>query len=111
MKTQVAVGETDDPEFIAVLNSLVQGLISNHEPIELIDVRSKNEFAAAHIPGARSIPFGELAAPKIYRKLRPTKQIICIISDGGHVQASLATGILRSAGCLNTFPLRDSLIS
>ena len=87
----------------------LQGLISNHEPIELIDVRSKNEFAAAHIPGARSIPFGELAAPKIYRKLRPTKQIICIISDGGHLQASLATGILRSAGCLNAFPLSGGM--
>ncbi|PYL17509.1 MAG: hypothetical protein DME30_06775 [Verrucomicrobia bacterium] len=37
-------------------------LVVNHEPIELIDVRSKNEFAAMHIPGARSIPFGELAA-------------------------------------------------
>jgi len=33
-------------------------LIANHEPIELIDVRSKNEFAAMHIPGARSLPAG-----------------------------------------------------
>jgi hypothetical protein len=46
--------------------SVLKGLIINHEPIELIDVRSKNEFAAAHIPGSRSLPFGELAAPKIF---------------------------------------------
>jgi hypothetical protein len=30
-------------------------LVVNHEPIKLIDVRSKNEFAAMHIPGARSV--------------------------------------------------------
>ena len=85
--------------------SELKTLIINHEPIELIDVRSKNEFAAAHIPGARSLPFSELAAPKIFRRAHPTKQTICIISDGGDVRASLATGILRSAGYLNAIPL------
>lgn len=80
-------------------------MVINHEPIGLIDVRSKDKFAAAHIPGARSLPFGELAAPKIFRRLHPTKQTICIISDSGHVRASLATGILRSAGYLNAVPL------
>lgn len=80
-------------------------MVVNHKPIELIDVRSKNKFATAHIPGARSLPFGELAAPKIFRRLHPTKQTICIISEGGHVRASLATGILRSAGYLNAVPL------
>jgi rhodanese-related sulfurtransferase len=85
--------------------SILKGLITNRDPIEVIDVRSKNEFAAAHIPGARSLPFDELAAPKIFERLRPTKQVICIISDRGHVRASLATGIFRSAGCLNAIPL------
>ena len=89
--------------------SELKTLIINHEPIELIDVRSKNKFAAAHIPGARSLPFGELAAPKIFRRLRPKKQTICIISDGGHIRASLATGILRSAGYLNAFPLSGGM--
>jgi len=85
--------------------SALETMVINHEPIGLIDVRSKNKFAAAHIPGARSLPFGKLAAPKILRRLRPTKQITCIISDAGHVRARLATGIFRSAGYLNAVPL------
>src|SRR5690348_16342066 len=85
--------------------SVLKGLIINREPIQLIDVRSKNEFAAGHIPGARSLPFDELAAPRIFERLRPTKQVVCIVSDRGQVRASLATGIFRSAGSLNAVPL------
>jgi hypothetical protein len=44
MMTQVAVGETDDPGFIAVLNSLVQGLISNRAPEELWIIQIDNWF-------------------------------------------------------------------
>ena len=44
----------------------LETLVVNHESIELIDVRSRKEFAAMHIPGARSVPFGELAATKIF---------------------------------------------
>jgi rhodanese-related sulfurtransferase len=79
--------------------------VTNHYPIELVDIRSRNEFAAVHIPGARSLPFGELAAPRIFRRLRPTGQPVCIISADGHARASLATGILRSAGYVNVIPL------
>ena len=80
-------------------------LIANHEPIELIDVRSKNEFAAMHIPGARSLPLGELVTPKIFRKRPLTTERVYVISENGHAQASLATGILRSAGCVNAVPV------
>jgi hypothetical protein len=45
-------------------------LVVNHEPIELIDVRSRKEFAAMHIRGARSLPFGELAEPGLSRRRR-----------------------------------------
>jgi len=50
--------------------SALETLVVNHERIELIDVRSKKEFAAIHIPGARSVPFGELAAARIFRRGR-----------------------------------------
>jgi rhodanese-related sulfurtransferase len=83
----------------------LETLIVNHEPIELIDVRSRKEFAAMHIPGARSVPFGELAATKIFRRGRPTTERVYVISAGGHARASLATGILRSAGCVNAVPV------
>jgi rhodanese-related sulfurtransferase len=85
--------------------SALETLVVNHEPIELIDVRSKKEFAAMHIPGARSVPFGELAATGIFRRRCPTTERVYVISTGGHARASLATGILRSAGCVNAVPV------
>jgi rhodanese-related sulfurtransferase len=83
----------------------LETLVVNHEPVELIDVRSKKEFAAMHIPGARSVPFGELAATKIFRRRRPTTERVYVISADGHARASLATEILRSAGCVNAVPV------
>src|SRR5947207_11122462 len=83
----------------------LETLVVNHEPVELIDVRSRKEFAAMHIPGARSVPFGELAATRIFRRERPTTERVYVISAGGHARASLATGILRSAGCVNAVPV------
>ena len=80
-------------------------LVVNHEPIELIDVRSKSEFAAMHIPGARSLPLGELAAPKVFQGQRLTKERVYVISADGLATASLATGMLRSAGCVNAVPV------
>src|SRR5207247_9546302 len=79
-------------------------LIANHEPIELIDVRSKNEFAAMHIPGARSLPLGELVTPKIFRKRPLTTERVYVISENGHAQASLATSILPSPGRVHAVP-------
>jgi rhodanese-related sulfurtransferase len=79
-------------------------LVVNHEPIELIDVRSKSEFAAMHIPGARSLPFGELEEPKLFHK-RLTTERVYVISADGLATASLATGMLRSAGCVNAVPV------
>jgi rhodanese-related sulfurtransferase len=83
----------------------LETLVVNHAPIELIDVRSRKEFAAMHIPGARSVPFRELAATRIFRRRRPTTERVYVISAGGHTRASLATGILRSAGCVNAVPV------
>ena len=80
--------------------STLETLIENHEPVDLIDIRSKRQFAAMHIPGARSLPFAKLAAPKIFLRPRPTTAQVCIISDDP-ASASVATGILRSSGCVD----------
>jgi rhodanese-related sulfurtransferase len=80
-------------------------LVVNHEPIELIDVRSKNEFAAMHIPGARSIPFGELEEPGLFRKRRLTTGRVYVIAANGYARASLAAELLRAAGCVNAVPV------
>jgi rhodanese-related sulfurtransferase len=80
--------------------SALETLVVNRVPIELIDVRSKREFSAMHILGAHSLPFADLAVPKIFQRRRPTIERVYVISDD-HARASLATGILRSSGCVN----------
>lgn len=61
----------------------------------LIDVRGPEEFATAHIPGARNIPLGRLAeaAASLPGTLRP----ITVCGKGGGRSAEGAA-ILRSSG-------------
>ena len=44
MKIQVTAGETDDPGFVEVLNSLVRGLVSQYKPEELWIIQIDNWF-------------------------------------------------------------------
>ena len=76
-------------------------LIATHQPFDLIDVRTKEEFDKAHIPGARSIPLPELRASKVLRdrKLSATEPLYVICRS--RVLAGLASGILKGAGCAN----------
>ena len=76
-------------------------LIATHQPFDLIDVRTKEEFDKAHIPGARSIPLPELRASKVLRdrKLPATEPLYVICRS--RVLAGLASGILEGAGCAN----------
>src|SRR6266516_1869977 len=84
--------------------SVLGTLVINHEPIELIDVRSKNEFGAMHIPGAESLPFGELAAPGIFRRLRPTRERVCVIAADD--RARVALSVMAAAGAAALHDLR-----
>ena len=74
-------------------------LIDNHEPLDLIDVRTEKEFGDFHIDGARSVPLKNLSAPKVLqgRKLAGTEPLYIIC--GGRVRAGLAAGILSGGGC------------
>jgi rhodanese-related sulfurtransferase len=76
-------------------------MITTHQPFDLIDVRTKEEFDETHIPGARSIPLPELRAPKFLRnrKLSATEPVYVICRS--RVLAGLASGILKGAGCAN----------
>jgi hypothetical protein len=44
VNAQVPAGKTDDPQFVAVLNSLIGGLISHHVPEELWVIQIDNWF-------------------------------------------------------------------
>lgn len=71
-------------------------LIENHEPLDLIDIRSKKEFAEMHIPGARSLPLAELTEGHIFRPRPLTNGRVYVVSDD-QGSASLAAGILRAS--------------
>ena len=83
-------------------------LIENHEPVNLIDIRPKNEFREMHIPGARSFPFAELASPKGFLRYRRTNEQVYIVSDD-QVRASLAAGILRASGYMNAMVIEGGM--
>jgi len=86
----------------------LETLIHNHEPVNLIDIRSKNEFREMHIPGARSLPFDTLASPKGFLRYRRTIDQVYVVSDD-QVSASLATGILRASGYRNAMVVKGGI--
>ena len=53
-------------------------LIATHQPFDLIDVRTKEEFDKTHISGARSIPLPELRASKVLRDRKLRRQSRCM---------------------------------
>ena len=74
-------------------------LIDNREPLDLIDVRTEQEFKSFHIAGARSVPLKKLSAPKVLQdRKRAATEPLYIIGDG-RAHASLAAGILTGGGC------------
>jgi rhodanese-related sulfurtransferase len=75
-------------------------LLAQHQVLELIDVRPREEFDRLHIRGARSIPLSKFRAVAIlkHRSLPQTEPLFIICGD--HLKASLAVGMLRGAGCL-----------
>jgi rhodanese-related sulfurtransferase/DNA-binding transcriptional ArsR family regulator len=64
--------------------------------VTLIDVRPADEFAAAHIPGALSIPVTEL--PTRAKELSKRKEIVAYCRGPYCVMASTAVDLLRRRG-------------
>jgi len=88
--------------------STLEMLIENREPLDLIDIRPKDQFRAVHIPGARSVPFAQLARPKGFRRFRRRIESVYVISDD-RAKASLATGILRACGYMNAIVVEGGM--
>ncbi len=77
-------------------------LIATKPAVELIDVRPRDAFKREHIRGARSLPLSRLNAARIVqdRGRRNPRPLFLICS--GRLRASLAAGMLREAGCLES---------
>jgi rhodanese-related sulfurtransferase len=84
---------------ITIHSSAMAALIDKGQPLDLIDVRTKQEFRSFHIRGARSFPLRELLAAKLLRgRKREATEPLYIICNN-RVRASLAAGMLTGAGC------------
>jgi len=67
--------------------------------LDLIDVRTEQEFKSFHIAGARSVPLKKLSAPKVLQDRKRAATEPLYIIGGDRVRASLAAGILTGGGC------------
>jgi rhodanese-related sulfurtransferase len=65
----------------------------------ILDVRSTDEFAKGHIPGAVNVPFNKLADELAGLKLPTSDEIVVHCEHGG--RAAKAEAVLREAGYTN----------
>ncbi|MCK4357042.1 rhodanese-like domain-containing protein [Candidatus Bipolaricaulota bacterium] len=77
-----------------LLNLLMDGDDSN-DPV-IVSVRTAEQYAKGHIPGAINIPFKDIAKIENLEKLNPDKQIVVYCYTGR--DASQATAILNTLG-------------
>jgi rhodanese-related sulfurtransferase/TusA-related sulfurtransferase len=82
-----------------VTNEELQAKIENHETITIVDVRESAEYAFGHIPGAKSIPLGELEARM--GELNPTDVVYVVCRTG--TRSDLAAQKLSENGFTKVF--------
>jgi rhodanese-related sulfurtransferase len=66
--------------------------LQQHEPLQLVDVRSPGEFSAGHIPGATNMPMEELESR--LDDLRAPAPVVLVCQSGR--RAGISCGLLRS---------------
>jgi rhodanese-related sulfurtransferase/TusA-related sulfurtransferase len=82
-----------------VTNEELQAKMENNETITIVDVREPAEYALGHIPGAKSIPLGELEARM--GELNQTDVIYVVCRTG--TRSDLAAQKLAENGFTNVF--------
>jgi len=83
----------------------------------VLDVREKDEYDAAHIPGAALIPLGQLEAkiaandlfPQINRGRTPRKDQTIIVYCASGIRALRAVRTLRKMGYLDAWAIEGGL--
>lgn len=68
--------------------------VDRGEPMQLLDVRSPNEYEAGHVPGAINIPVGEIAGRAAGLQRDAPTAIMC---EGGY-RSALAASLLQQEG-------------
>jgi rhodanese-related sulfurtransferase len=87
---------------------LAARISSGSAPV-ILDVRTPEEFAAGHIPGARNVPVQELGDRLASLNLSPSQEIVVHCEKGG--RAASAESILRDSGYTNVRDLSGHMSS
>jgi phage shock protein E len=90
-----ATGEGATPIFAAELARQIE---AGTAPT-ILDVRTPEEYAAGHLPGAVNVPHDQLAARLPQLDLDPTKEVVVHCERGG--RATAAEQVLDDAGFTN----------
>lgn len=82
----------------------------NREKAVVIDVGEPAEFAAGHVAGSRSLPFGSIDKAKEGAKGLPTNKgsLLLVVCPTG-ARAARAVGVLRKLGYANVRSLAGGL--
>lgn len=109
----------DEPRPVAVVDGPASGSsvtpeelvdrLGGETPIVLIDVRTPEEFAAGHIPGALNIPYDELPARLHELEGRQGEEIVVYCRTGR--RANIAEQALAEAGFLNVRDLAGHMVA
>lgn len=74
------------------VNELADWIIAGRTDFRLLDVRSKKEYGAYHIPGAENVPLPELPDYDLYRNEK------IVVYSGGGMHSAQAWFLLRASG-------------
>ncbi len=79
--------------------------VEKNKPLQIVDVREPSEFASGHIPGAKSIPLGQLAHR--YKEINPHTESVIVCLSGS--RSGRACEFLKSAGYTKTYNLMGGM--
>lgn len=85
---------------------LMQRINANRAGL-ILDVRSPEEYAEGHVPGAINIPHDQLAARLAEISAHKDRDIVLYCRSGGRV--GIAAGILQAAGFSKIFHLAGDM--
>ena len=89
-------GRKDVAPSASIEPSELAARISSKEAPFILDVRSPDEFASGHIPGAVNVPINELSERLPALGLSPKDEIVVHCERGG--RAEVAESMLRESG-------------
>ncbi len=89
-------------------DEIARMIIEKNPSLQLIDVRSKDEFDNYSLPGAVNIPLADLLSPE-WKHLLDQDIRINVFYSNGSVHANQAWMLLRQLGYINNYVLQGGL--